>query len=107
MLTAYSIGLYFLAGILYRAALQANVAMIIAFATTLVYLGESLTKIMQLTGILAATAAIGGVAFRNIGIRFRRTFLERGLIAELAIQDSLTGLKNRGAFERCAIAGCW
>lgn len=30
LLTPYSIGLYFLAGILYRAALQANIVMIIA-----------------------------------------------------------------------------
>jgi len=42
---------------------------------------------------------IGGLAFRNQGIRFRRTFLERGLIAEMAARDGLTGLKNRRAFD--------
>jgi diguanylate cyclase (GGDEF)-like protein len=99
LLTPYSIGLYFLAGILYRAALQANVAMVIAFATVLTYLGEPPAKIVELTAILAATALIGGVAFRYQGVRFRRIFLERGLIAEMAARDGLTGLKNRRAFD--------
>jgi diguanylate cyclase (GGDEF)-like protein len=99
LLTPYSIGLYFLAGILYRAALQANIVMIIAFAATLTYLKEPPAKVAELTAILAATALIGGLAFRHQGIRFRRTFLERGLIAEMAARDGLTGLKNRRAFD--------
>jgi diguanylate cyclase (GGDEF)-like protein len=99
LLTPYSIGLYFLAGILYRAALQANIVMIIAFAATLTYLSEPPAKLAALTATLAVTATIGGLAFRNQGIRFRRTFLERGLIAEMAARDGLTGLKNRRAFD--------
>jgi len=73
--------------------------MIIAFAATLTYLKEPLVKVAELTAILAATALIGGLAFRQQGIRFRRTFLERGLIAEMAARDGLTGLKNRRAFD--------
>src|SRR5262249_27210196 len=42
---------------------------------------------------------IGGIAFRNQGIRFRRSFLERGLIREMASRDGLTGLRNRRAFD--------
>jgi diguanylate cyclase (GGDEF)-like protein len=99
LLTPYSIGLYFLAGILYRAALQANIVMIVAFAATLIYLREPAAKIAELTAMLAATAVIGGLAFRHQGIRFRRSFLERGLIAEMAARDGLTGLKNRRAFD--------
>ena len=99
LLTPHSIGLYFLAGILYRAALRANAAMVISFAGSLIYLGESAGKIMELTAILAGTALIGGLAFRHQGIRFRRTFLERGLIGEIALRDGLTGLKNRRAFD--------
>jgi diguanylate cyclase (GGDEF)-like protein len=98
-LTVYSIGLYFLAGILYRAALQANIVMIIAFTASLVWLRESPAKVAELSVALAATAGIGGIAFRHQGIRFRRTFLERGLIAEMAARDGLTGLKNRRAFD--------
>jgi diguanylate cyclase (GGDEF)-like protein len=99
ILTAYSIGLYFLAGILYRAALQANFAMVVAFAATLASNGEPPARTIALTLMLATTAAIGGVAFRYQGIRFRRTFLERGLISEMAARDGLTGLKNRRAFD--------
>ena len=99
LLTVYSIGLYFLAGILYRAALQANIVMVIAFAASLLWLREAPAKAAELTATLAATAAIGGLAFRHQGIRFRRTFLERGLIAEMAARDGLTGLRNRRAFD--------
>jgi diguanylate cyclase (GGDEF)-like protein len=99
LLTPYSIGLYFLAGILYRAALQANAVMVLAFCVALAVLGVPAGKVAWLTGILFVTAAIGGVAFRYQGIRFRRTFLERGLISEMAARDGLTGLKNRRAFD--------
>jgi diguanylate cyclase (GGDEF)-like protein len=99
LLTTYSIGLYFLAGILYRAAVQANVALVISFGAALLVLGQPATRIAYLVAMLAATAAIGGLAFRHQGIRFRRSFLERGLIAELAARDGLTGLKNRRAFD--------
>ena len=99
LLTTYSIGLYFLAGILYRAALQANVALVVSFGATLLILGQPATRIAYLVAILAVIAAIGGLAFRHQGIRFRRSFLERGVIGELAARDGLTGLTNRRAFD--------
>jgi diguanylate cyclase (GGDEF)-like protein len=99
LLTAYSIGLYFLSGILYQGALQANMLMVLTFATTLALLGVPAAKVAYLAAILAGTAAITGVAFRYQGVRFRRTFLEKGLIAEMAARDGLTGLKNRRAFD--------
>jgi diguanylate cyclase (GGDEF)-like protein len=99
LLTLHSLGLYFLAGILFRGALQANVIMVVSLAVTLLVLGVPVTKVAYLTGILAGAGAIGGLAFRHQGIRFRRTFLEHGLISELAARDGLTGLKNRRAFD--------
>jgi diguanylate cyclase (GGDEF)-like protein len=99
ILAAYSIGLYFLAGILYRAAVQANLAMVVALAVTLAWLEVPAGKIAYLVAILAGTASITGIAFRHQGIRFRRAFLQRGLIAEMAARDGLTGLKNRRAFD--------
>lgn len=99
VLTAYSIGMYFLAGILYHGALLANSLMVFALATTLVLLEVPPGKIAYLTAILATTVTIGGIAFRHMGTRFRRTFLERGLITEMAARDGLTGLKNRRAFD--------
>lgn len=99
LLTAYSIGLYFLAGILYHAALRANVLMTLAFAVALFMLDEPAHKIAYLTGILAGTGAITGIAFRHQGTRFRRSFLARGLIGEMAARDGLTGLRNRRTFD--------
>jgi diguanylate cyclase (GGDEF)-like protein len=99
LLTAYSIGLYFLSAILYKRAVQANMIMVGTFCATLLLLDVPTAKVVYLTSILAVTAAITGVAFRYQGIRFRRTFLEKGLIAEMAARDGLTGLKNRRAFD--------
>ena len=99
LLAAYSIGLYFLAGILYHAAARANLVMVLAFVATLALLAVPPAKIAWLTAILAGTGAITGIAFRHQGTRFRRSFLERGLIAEMAARDGLTGLKNRRAFD--------
>jgi diguanylate cyclase (GGDEF)-like protein len=98
-LTVYSLGIYFLLGILYRSALIANVAMVIAFGAATAAFGVPLSKTLSLTALLALIAAIGGVSFRYQGIRFRRAFLAHQLIAEMAARDGLTGLKNRRAFD--------
>jgi diguanylate cyclase (GGDEF)-like protein len=42
---------------------------------------------------------IVGVACFQQATRYRKAFLERGLIADLAARDGLTGLKNRRAFD--------
>lgn len=99
LLTLHSLGLYFLAGILFRGALQANMVMVSSLSVSLMVLDVPPTKVAYLTGILAGAAAIGGLAFRHQGIRFRRTFLEHGLVSEMAARDGLTGLKNRRAFD--------
>lgn len=99
VLAAFSIGLYFLAGILYHAAVLANFVMVAAFAASLAWLNVPAYKVAYLTAFLAGTASITGIAFRHQGTRFRRSFLERGLIAEMAARDGLTGLKNRRAFD--------
>jgi diguanylate cyclase (GGDEF)-like protein len=99
LLTLHSLGLYFLAGILFRGALQANLVMVSSLSASLIALDVPPTKVAYLTGILAGAAAIGGLAFRHQGIRFRRTFLEHGLVSEMAARDGLTGLKNRRAFD--------
>ncbi len=99
LLTTYSIALYFLAGILYQAGLQANVVLVVVFTATLVALRQPVAADVRSVGILAAVAAIGGLGFRKQGVRFRRAFLEHGLISELAARDGLTGLTNRRGFD--------
>jgi hypothetical protein len=66
LLTTYSIALYFLAGILFRAALQANVGLLAGFAVTLLALGAPVSRIAYLVGMLAAVATIGGLGFRQL-----------------------------------------
>jgi len=99
LLTTYSIALYFLAGILTRAALQANAILVVAFAASLVALRQPIATDIRSVAILAGVAAIGGRGILNQRVRFRRVFLEHGLVTELAARDGLTGLANRRGFD--------
>ena len=99
VLTTFSLALYYLAGLLFSAAVYANAVMVVSFAAALAWYGEPLDRLASLTGFLAGSALIGGVAFRNHGSRFRRSFLQHLLIADLASLDGLTGLKNRRALD--------
>ena len=99
VLASFSFALYFFSGLLYRSALRINGVLLVCFAGSLALLGQPGPRVLYLTGILAAISAIVGLAFRHDGIRFRRLFLERGLIAEMAARDGLTGLKNRRTFD--------
>lgn len=99
LLTAYSLALYFLLGLLYRAAVLANAAMIVALCATLASLGSPVETTIGLALLLGATATIGGIAFRQQGRSLRRSFLDRRLIADMAVRDGLTRLRNRRAFD--------
>ena len=99
VLASFSFALYFFSGLLYRSALRINAVLVVCFAATLALLGQPPPRVFYLTAILAAISAIVGLAFRHDGIRFRRLFLERGLIVEMAARDGLTGLKNRRTFD--------
>jgi diguanylate cyclase (GGDEF)-like protein len=98
-LTSYSIALYFLGGQRFREALAANALMIVAHGATLAYLGHSSAAIVYYISVLTITAAVGAFAYSGVERQFRTSFLERGLMSEMAARDGLTGLKNRGAFE--------
>jgi diguanylate cyclase (GGDEF)-like protein len=73
--------------------------MVFALTVTLLLIGEPPGDVARSTAILATIVVIGGIAFRHQGTRFRRTFLEHGVITEMAARDGLTGLKNRRAFD--------
>ena len=45
------------------------------------------------------SAAVGAFVYRGVERQLRTSFLERGLMGEMAARDGLTGLKNRGAFD--------
>lgn len=99
LLTTYSFALYFLTGILFQSALVANVLMVLSLAASMTIFSHSTASTVSLVVALVVSAAVIGMAFYKQGVRFRRSFLERCLIAELAARDALTGLRNRGAFD--------
>lgn len=98
-LTTYSIALFFLGGQLFREAVLAACAMIIAHAATLAYAGEPLASLVYYVTVLTITGGVGAFTYRAIERQLRMSFLERGLMGEMVARDGLTGLKNRGAFD--------
>lgn len=98
-LTSYSIALYFLGGQRFREALIANALIIIAHGATLAYIGHSVSAIVYYISVLTITASVGAFAYSGVERQFRTSFLERGLMSEMAARDGLTRLKNRGAFD--------
>jgi len=98
-LTTYSIALFFLGGQLFREALLATGAMIIAHGATLAYVGEPPASIVYYVVVLTISGAVGAFVYRGVERQLRTSFLERGLLGEMVARDGLTGLKNRGAFD--------
>jgi len=98
-LTTYSIALFFLGGQLFREALLATAAMIIAHGATLAYVGEPPASIIYYVVVLTISGAVGAFVYRGVERQLRTSFLERGLMGEMVARDGLTGLKNRGAFD--------
>jgi diguanylate cyclase (GGDEF)-like protein len=98
-LVAYSIGLLFMTGLRFGAALQANLALLVSFVLALIWSRQSAVQITHSAGIVAVILMIVGLAYFQQALRYRKAFLERGLIADLAARDGLTGLKNRRAFD--------
>ena len=99
LLTTYSIVLYFLGGQLFRESLIAIGLMILAHGAALAYIGQPAAAIAYHVGVLCVTGAVGAFVYRGIERQLRTSFLERGLMGEMATRDGLTGLKNRGAFD--------
>jgi diguanylate cyclase (GGDEF)-like protein len=81
-LTSYSIALFF-----------------VAHGVTLAYVGEPTESVVYYVSVLTITAAVGAFVYRGVERQLRTSFLERGLMGEMAARDGLTGLKNRGAFD--------
>ncbi len=99
LLTTYSIVLYFLGGQLFRESLLAIALMILAHGAALAYMDQPPVAIAFHVGVLCITGAVGAFVYRGIERQLRTSFLERGLMGEMARRDGLTGLKNRGAFD--------
>jgi diguanylate cyclase (GGDEF)-like protein len=98
-LAAYSIGLFFMTGLRFGAALQASLALLASFTISLAWSGLPAIEVAHSAGIIGVILLLVGMAYFQQALRFRKGFLERGLIADLAARDGLTGLKNRRTFD--------
>jgi len=98
-LAGYGIALFFMTGLRFGAALQANLALLVSFIAGLIWNRQSAAQITQSAGIVTLILLIVGLTYFQQAMRYRKAFLERGLIADLAARDGLTGLKNRRAFD--------
>jgi len=98
-LTSYSIALFFLGGQRFIEALVANALMIAAHGIALACMGESAGSVLYYVSVLTITAAVGAFGYSGVERQLRTSFLERGLMSEMAARDGMTGLKNRGAFD--------
>jgi diguanylate cyclase (GGDEF)-like protein len=98
-LTSYSIALFFLGGQHFREALITNVLMIAGHGIALACMGESPGSVLYYVSVLTITAAVGAFGYSGVEKQLRTSFLERGLMSEMAARDGMTGLKNRRAFD--------
>jgi diguanylate cyclase (GGDEF)-like protein len=98
-LVAYSIGLYFMLGLRYGAAVQSSLVVLASFAVALLANGQTIAQTAHTAGIVTIIVGTVALAYFQQALRVRKAFLERGLIADLAARDGLTGLKNRRAFD--------
>src|SRR6201996_7018794 len=98
-LTTYSIVLFFLGGQMFREAVLAVMAMVLAHGATLAYIQEPPKSTVYYIAVLIITGAVGAFVYRGVERQLRTSFLERGLMGEMVARDGLTGLKNRGAFD--------
>jgi diguanylate cyclase (GGDEF)-like protein len=99
-LTVGVIASFFFSGLLFRAALFAALLIPIGFAVSSFFFDVPPVVILRCGLLLAVTCGVAAIIYRDIEATYRKSFLEAGLIGELAAHDGLTGLTNRRAFDK-------
>ena len=98
-LTTYTIALFFLGGQRFHETVLASALLVVTYGAALALGHWPVSLILYCITVLTLTASMGAFAYRVTERQRRTSFLERGLMTELAARDGLTGLKNRGAFD--------
>jgi diguanylate cyclase (GGDEF)-like protein len=98
-ITLFIMATYFFSGLLFTAALLANIVATVAFVAVSVSVHLPLFVTLKSLLILATTSVICAIVCRDTERTSRRSFLEAGLLAEYGARDGLTGLLNRRAFD--------
>jgi diguanylate cyclase (GGDEF)-like protein len=99
-LTVNVIAAFFFAGLLFRTALVAALVVPLALGIGAIFFGVPPVVALRSIVVLVLTGALAAIIYRDTELAYRRSFLEAGLIRELAARDGLTGLMNRRAFDK-------
>jgi diguanylate cyclase (GGDEF)-like protein len=98
-LSIYGMAMFFLGGQQLRASIPNIAVLLAAYSLTLIYEHQPPQLILCFSLVLTISAATGACICYGVERQARTSFLERGLLREMVARDSLTGLKNRGAFD--------
>ncbi|HEX7061766.1 MAG TPA: diguanylate cyclase [Woeseiaceae bacterium] len=100
------VGPFFFIGLAVRPASFAIAGAIASFMVSAAVFGLPLKLFVYTCAFLLVLTGASSVAALQLDERFRKSFLEGRLIAELAEHDALTGTKNRRVFDQ-HLAGLW
>jgi diguanylate cyclase (GGDEF)-like protein len=98
-LTVSLMGIFFFTGLRFRESVLTVAIMLPVFLAAAVGFGLSGPVILKSMVILVLTSIISTIVYRDVEKSHRTSFLESALIADLVVRDSLSGLKNRRAFD--------
>lgn len=100
------VGPFFFIGLAVRPALFAVAVALASFIVSAAVFGLPLQLFVYSCAFLLILTGASSIAALQLDERFRKSFLEGRLIAELAEHDALTGTKNRRVFDQ-HLAGLW
>jgi diguanylate cyclase (GGDEF)-like protein len=94
-----TIYLYFLAGMMFYAALTSNVIVWAAYLATALLSDLSVREITYSSMLLALANVVGAVVCYHLETANRVGYLEARLLGDAAARDGLTGIYNRRSFD--------
>jgi diguanylate cyclase (GGDEF)-like protein len=98
-LTVNLVGLFFFAGLFYRAALIATATAFLSFICTALIVSLPVEVLLKSVVVMALTSGVAGLIYFDVEKTYRISFLEGALLTELGTRDGLTTLMNRRAFD--------
>lgn len=98
-LTVNLVGLFFFAGLFYRAALIATATAFLSFICTALIVGLPVEVLLKSVVVMSLTSGVAGLIYFDVEKTYRISFLEGALLTELGTRDGLTALMNRRAFD--------
>ncbi len=98
-LTINLVGLFFFAGLFYRAALIATATAFLSFICTALIVSLPIEVLLKSVVVMSLTSGVAGLIYFDVEKTYRISFLEGALLTELGTRDGLTTLMNRRAFD--------